>query len=415
MWNFLKGVLSSHNDFASGGLFLMILGSIGVWLRAVPEMIWDWCVQQTTMTITVVDHDSAFVWVKEWFLEQNFVKRSRRVDLDTRLRSERITMLPAPGKHWFMYRGRPFEVWFSRTESKGDHYGPNRRVESLTFRTIGRNRAVLKGFVDDVMKAHLKSERRNPALWIFNDGWSPVEGYSARLLESVILQPGEKEYLLQDMARFRASKRRYQTLGVPYHRGYLFYGPPGTGKTSLVSALAAHFGLTIYCLNLGDFNDRSLAGAVGQVPSSSVLLFEDIDCMNGSQARAPRAKLGAAGESDEKGKTQSGVTLSGLLNVLDGFLAPSGVMFAMTTNCIEQLDSALLRPGRIDLKLYLGKACDYQKVELYRRFFPEASEAEAREFLEAARDAETMADFQGLLLALEQGEDLPVATPQQER
>lgn len=75
----------------------------------------------------------------------------------------------------------------------------------------------------------------------------------------------------------------------------------------------------------------------------------------------------------------------------------------MTTNHVERLDPALLRPGRIDYRLYLGNASIHQKVELYRRFFPDTSEMEAREFVEAS-PAETMAEFQGLLLALQQGE-----------
>jgi chaperone BCS1 len=65
-----------------------------------------------------------------------------------------------------------------------------------------------------------------------------------------------------------------------------------------------------------------------------------------------------------------GVTLSGLLDVVDGFHAPENVLFIMTTNKIETLDDALLRPGRIDYRLYLGNAAEAQKVELYRRFFP---------------------------------------------
>jgi mitochondrial chaperone BCS1 len=84
--------------------------------------------------------------------------------------------------------------------------------------------------------------------------------------------------------------RKQKRLGIPYHRGYLFYGPPGTGKTSVASALAANFGLSIYSLNLGDFNDRTLMNAVNQVAPNSVPLFEDIDCMK--TAKTPRPSNG---------------------------------------------------------------------------------------------------------------------------
>ena len=407
MLQILKGVLTGRNEFASGGLLLMIIGGVSVWLRAVPETLWYWIVDQTTMMITVKDDDAAFVWVKEWFLEQKFLKRIRRVDLDTTLRNERIALIPAPGKHWFWYSGRPFEVWFSRTENTHERSG--RRVESLTFRTLGRNRSLLQRLVDEVVKCHRKRLGVQSYLYMYNDGWDYLEGYSPRMLESVVLEPGEKEHLLRDMAQFRKSKQRYERLGVPYHRGYLFYGPPGTGKTSLVSALAAHFGLSIYTVNLADFNDRTLMSAVNQVPARSVLLFEDIDCMRSSQSRVGADSRGGQNGPPTPGtkegtSTQNGVTLSGLLNVLDGFHAPNGVLFIMTTNHVEKLDQALLRPGRIDYRLYLGKASGRQKVELYRRFFPESSESEAREFVEASQSAETMAEFQGLLLALEQGE-----------
>jgi len=109
------------------------------------------------------------------------------------------------------------------------------------------------------------------------------------------------------------------------------------------------------------------------------------------------------GDAESKSSTQSfGVTLSGLLNVLDGFHAPDNVIYMMTTNKVEQLDPALLRPARIDYRLYLGEAAEAQRMQLYRRFFPDATEAEARAFAQA-HCAETMAEFQGLLLAIEQG------------
>jgi chaperone BCS1 len=82
------------------------------------------------------------------------------------------------------------------------------------------------------------------------------------------------------------------------------------------------------------------------------------------------------------------------------------VIYVMTTNDADAIDRALLRPGRIDYKLYLGPASESQKVALYRRFFPDASDREAREFARA-HWADTMAEFQGLLLAL--GEECHVS------
>ncbi len=199
---------------------------------------------------------------------------------------------------------------------------------------------------------------------------------------------------------WKRSRERYRKLGVPYHRGYLLYGPPGTGKTSLVSGLAAHFGMSIYALNLTEFNDRTLKTAMNDVPEHSVILFEDIDCMRSSNRRIKQGSSSSA--TPEDAVDRLGVTLSGLLNVLDGFHAPENVIFVMTTNHVEALDPALLRPGRIDYRLLLGGATESQKVELYRRFFPEETKGEARRFAQVHR-AETMAEFQGLLLALEQG------------
>ena len=158
--------------------------------------------------------------------------------------------------------------------------------------------------------------------------------------------------------------------------------------------------------------------AINEVPPNSVILFEDIDCMSSGKARVAASEWSAkngltscAGKDDVLDKL--GVTLSGLLNVLDGFSAPENVLFVMTTNRIEALDRALLRPGRIDYRLYMGEASEQQKIELYRRFFPSASESEALVFVQTHRSAGTMAEFQGLLWGLEQ--DGPacdrVATP----
>jgi chaperone BCS1 len=409
MFEFLKKILEGQNQFASGGILLMFVGAIGVFLRSLPMYAWDWIVRQTTLTLTVKDDDRAFHWVKEWFLEQKFLKRVRRLDIDTTLRGAEVALVPAPGSHFFWRGGRPYWVWYYRSQDTKGY--AQRRIESLTIETIGRDPQTLRKFVAEVVACHRK---RNCAsyLYLYDDGWDNVAAYSPRRLESVVLKPGEKEHLLADVQRFRTSRERYRRIGVPYHRGYLLYGPPGTGKTSLVSALAAHFGMSIYMVNLSEMNDRTLKNAMNWVPEGSVILFEDIDCMN---AASRRPSLPSRKEEREEKREQTdaqrdinklGVSLSGLLNVLDGFSAPDNVLYVMTTNDISALDAALLRPGRVDYKLYLGEACEMQKVELYRRFFPTAAECDARAFAEA-HWAETMAEFQGLLLALESQDSRP--------
>ena len=405
MIDFLKHALGGQNQFASGGLLLMVIGGIAAYLRSIPQKVWYWLESQFSMMITVKDEDMAFRWVKEWMLEQKFLKRVRRVDLDTTLRGAELAMVPAPGRHWFWHAGRPFWVWFYRSDQSQLY---SRRTESLTFQTVGRDRRFLKKFVDDIVTCHRKKVSVVSYLYVYDDSsWSQVEAYCPRLLESVILRSGEKEQLVRDIEKFRTSRKRYRQLGVPYHRGYLLYGPPGTGKTSLVSALANRFGMSIYAVNLTEFNDRTLRSAINNVPEGSVILLEDIDCMKAGNRRAEKGEAPAKQPNGnvDKGNASAvlGVTLSGLLNVLDGFHAPENVLFVMTTNKVETLDPALLRPGRIDYKLYMGEAAKSQKAELYLRFFPEATESDAIDFAEA-HFAETMAQFQGLLLALEQEE-----------
>ncbi|HKQ87321.1 MAG TPA: AAA family ATPase [Candidatus Acidoferrales bacterium] len=406
MIELLKSILTGHNQFASGGLLLMLLGGLGVYLRTIPENLWHWFLGQMTMSITVQDEDCAFVWVKEWFLEQRFVKRIRRVDLDTTVQSERSALIPAPGRHWFWHAGRPFSVSFYR--SKDTKGWSHKRSQTLYFRTIGRNQKFLQDFVKEIVSSHEKRVRATSRLYVLEENyWERVENYTPRLFDSVILHGRDKESLVRDIEKFKLSRQRYRELGVPYHRGYLFYGPPGTGKTSLISAVSARFAMSIYAINLADLNDKTLMKAIHDVPPGSVVLFEDIDCIKMTTARPDSAKAIKNRPSHDPEDERSdplerfNVTLSGLLNVLDGFYAPEDVLFFMTTNRMESLDRALLRPGRIDYRLFLGKATDQQKIELYRRFFPHASLSDAQDFAGSHPLVETMAEYQGLLLQLD--------------
>lgn len=176
-----------------------------------------------------------------------------------------------------------------------------------------------------------------------------------RTLDSVILKEGQKEVLLKDIQSFRRRREWYNDRGIPYRRGYLLYGPPGTGKTSLVQSIASKANMNIAIISLsGKMTDDQFTSSLEDVPRNSILLMEDIDhCI-------------VKKDGKEEGTTK--VTMNTLLNALDGVAAPEGSMVFMTCNDINRVQPALLRPGRIDVKMELGYADKLQIREMFYRF-----------------------------------------------
>lgn len=186
-------------------------------------------------------------------------------------------------------------------------------------------------------------------------GWDRIDRLPPRPLSSVILAEGQRERLVGDVQRFLGAERDYLRRGLPWHRGHLYQGPPGTGKTSVARALANHFGMDVWYLPLADMGkDGELLRLASRIGPRSMLLLEDIDVFHAATAR-----------DDDKNK----VTLSGLLNALDGFVTPHGLLTVMTTNDPAKLDPALTRPGRVDLIEDFGEADDAQIAGLVAGYY----------------------------------------------
>ncbi|KAI1708068.1 ATPase family associated with various cellular activities (AAA) domain-containing protein [Ditylenchus destructor] len=171
--------------------------------------------------------------------------------------------------------------------------------------------------------------------------WSMIDKpRKKRTLDSVILADGVKERLTEDIQDFLDSENWYNEMGVPYRRGYLLYGPPGTGKTSIVTALASHFGFNICIVSLND---------IGMTDSTLC----------------------------------NSVTLSGMLNALDGVASCEERIVFMTTNHKDRLDSALIRPGRVDCEQFVGHCTTSVIEKMFKRFYKWASEEQYEEFIKA--------------------------------
>lgn len=136
----------------------------------------------------------------------------------------------------------------------------------------------------------------------------------------------------------------------------MLHGLPGTGKTSFISALAGYFGYSICMLSLSErtLDDDRLNYLLNNAPPGCFILLEDVDVALVSRDSSEKAHHPAY-----EGMTR--VTLSGLLNAIDGVTSAEERILFMTTNHVDRLDSALVRPGRVDVRQYFGN-CDEQML-----------------------------------------------------
>lgn len=197
----------------------------------------------------------------------------------------------------------------------------------------------------------------------------------SRPLDSVVMEAGLVESLVKDCQRFLSSGAWYRQRGIPHRRGVLLHGPPGCGKTSLILALAGHLGLGISNLNLSDssMTDTVLQARIADLPRNTILLLEDIDAAFVSRDASLAVRTAHGGQSQ--------VTLTGLLNALDGVVASEARLTFLTTNYPQRLDPALVRPGRVDLRLKIGHCNEDQILRLFRNFYTEATHEEVESFV----------------------------------
>ena len=176
--------------------------------------------------------------------------------------------------------------------------------------------------------------------------------------DTLAMDTKQKRAIVNDLDRFIKRKDYYRRIGKAWKRGYLLYGPPGTGKSSLVAAMANHLRYNIYDLDLSHVQNTTLQWLLLTMSDKSILVIEDIDCsldLTGAREKKKDAapeEVDKASKGDKKGAADasSKVTLSGLLNFIDGLWSACGGerIIIFTTNHKEKLDPALIRRGRMD-------------------------------------------------------------------
>jgi len=294
------------------------------------------------------------------------------------LEPEVLEYIPVSGSYVFYHNG--YRMSLTRHEEITGYYledgkfirtetGPSdpSRSQTLTITcwSLGAGVQPVKDFLEYVHEVFKPLEHNTTTIFratCFKEQqkfhWDIGVSRPARTVDSIALESGKKRLLMKECTRYfsEEDERFHASRGIPYRRGLLFYGPPGTGKTSFTVALAGHFNLNVYMISMSDgaLNDVGLGKLFDTLPRRCIVLLEDID--SSGIDRPPRQEV-VKSYKDPSRMTKTvtvGVTLSGLLNVLDGPASVDGRLVVMTSNSPDSLDAALLRPGRIDSKVLFG-------------------------------------------------------------
>nr|GAT54245.1 predicted protein [Mycena chlorophos] len=410
------------------GMKLVVIGGTVETARRVSSSAWTHFVNSFFLTAHFSEEDLPYDWLMLWLSRRPEWQRSREFETTTRashagqqatgweedpdLGSEfddsanpsktRVIFQPTfDTTHTIYWRGH----WLRVRRSRGTD-----GCEILSVSVVARSNTILKALVLQA-KRDYEAEAVHRIQIYFADphgSWRWADARHKRPLGTIVLEPGVKEMLLGDARDFLASEKWYSDRGVPWRRGYLLHGVPGSGKSSLIHALAGELMLDIYVVSLSSawISDSVLMGLMGRVPKGAILLLEDLDAAftrsvqrrgdadDDGKEQGPEQPAGSKRRSREKeGRERNEMSdlntlsLSGLLNALDGVAAAEGRILFATTNHLEKLDPALSRPGRMDVWVEFRNASKWQAEALFRNFFPSAEPEDddlATEFDEAA-------------------------------
>mmetsp|Transcript_59293 Transcript_59293/g.130163 ORF Transcript_59293/g.130163 Transcript_59293/m.130163 type:complete len:467 (-) Transcript_59293:36-1436(-) len=354
--------------------------------------------RQMLMSLEIPSKDYAYQWVMQWMVA-NRIHGSRHLGVETTYSKDAagrqmaaFDFIPSPGRHWVRWRGNFILVDRAR-ETKTVDMSTGAPWETLTLTALSLRPNVFQEILAEAKEAALAREEGMTIIYqCYGHEWRPF-GTPKRIrpFDSVVLDTGVADQVHADLQDFLQSQQWYLDRGIPYRRGYLLHGPPGCGKSSFVSALSGRLGYNICVLNLGDpsMTDDRLAHMLAVVPPRCLVLLEDVDFAVSQQT--PHDPSGPYA-----GVTR--VTFSGLLNALDGVIATEERVIFMTTNHYHALPRALVRPGRVDLSVYIGLASRSQLKAMYLRFFP-GEEDLSETFATVCEDEGlSMAELQGYFM-----------------
>lgn len=360
-------VFAEANPVVAGAVSLWGLTVLSYLARGVPMAIYNFfrrnLVTSMTMNNTSYEKNIMLVDFLGWFEDNKFTSWSRTFMVNPKTRyygyAEKNQLSAGYGLHFFWYKRRLFWMKIGKLDSSGSE----KQKEEVTIYTLGRSNKRFREMVEE-FTPDLK-DTKFIYTWSTSDGWVESKELVPKPLASVALTPEVNSFVKKDIPEFIGMKDWYYEKGLAYKLTAILEGPPGTGKTSILRAIATEYNKHICTLNINSVSDTSLALALNSAPKGSVIAIEDFE---GSIATKTR-KI----EPEEKDDTFSFLSLSGILNALDGVSTLDDVLVFLTTNHLSKVDPAVYRKGRVDKILHVGPIDPLTAQKYAESLFPGSS------------------------------------------
>lgn len=368
-----------NNPVVAGSVAVLISGTVMYTFKSLPVKFWHFLLRRVTITLAVTGEDKAFDTINVWLAQQDFTKRSRNLKFFS-IGSTVARLAPGFGNHVF-WTGGILPTFINRRQDDKVSGGSwtLRPKETIYITVFGRSHKKILEIIERVEQQ--KREETKDQIRIFVTGsygsWSEIEARNKRPVNNLFI-PSRLITEIFDYAKWFSDNRQwYIDRGIPYRLGYLFYGPPGTGKTSTAITLASDLNRPLYILNPFSIGSEDYFNqAFSRVPKDSIVLIEDADSLEAS----PVSK----NKKDKEERPRSPVSMSAVLNAIDGATSIEGRILIMTTNHVTKLRPALIRPGRIDKKIEIGLMKPEEVKRMATAFFPNSPDLVSKAFKEAS-------------------------------
>ncbi|XP_054442133.1 mitochondrial chaperone BCS1 isoform X2 [Pteronotus mesoamericanus] len=318
------------------------------------------------ITLEVPARDRSYAWLLSWLTRhsthtQHLSVETSYLQHESGRISTKFEFVPSPGNHFIWYQGKWIRVVRSREMQMID-LQTGTPWESVTFTALGTDRKVFFNILEEARELALQQEEGKTVMYTaVGSEWRPF-GYPRRRrpLDSVVLEQGLAERIIRDIREFIDNPKWYTD-----------------------RALAGELEHSICLLSLTDssLSDDRLNYLLSVAPQQSLVLLEDVDAAFLSRDLAVQDPV--------KYQGLGRLTFSGLLNALDGVASTEARVVFMTTNHVDRLDPALIRPGRVDLKEYVGYCSQWQLAQMFQRFYPGQAPSLAEAFAECVLQATT--------------------------